>query len=336
MPERDILEIAGRQSFSRFTGGVSPKPRFQFKVVANRQPNREAVNRLTTRLFDLAIAGKISPMDLEENLKSIKKMCPGLIFSEAGFLALAKLHSRYGGHSEAVRVLRDGLRQHSQSMRLMSLLAGALFLNGQEDGALKIYKALENRKPEDPNVILGIGRCLGRLGNVGGALECFEKVIKKQKKTIDGYFDKAALQVMSKDYAGCIQTAELGLNLVGKSAELYFLIAMAKIGLRDIEGALGSFDTAVETNPKYFVAWRSKGDLLVQFRQFGPAIDAYEAAMKVATAGSEKVMVGERLEEIRKAMPPRMDEVAFTEEVFQKLTSCSKPPDTCDEGDNDL
>jgi len=89
-----------------------------------------------------------------------------------------------GRYSEASDILRKAYLEHVEDKRILPLLAKLSFLDGQTDDAIKTYKNILRKYPNDVEVLLFIGLCFKDKNDFQQAKRYFKQALVIDKNNI--------------------------------------------------------------------------------------------------------------------------------------------------------
>ncbi|MEQ8383432.1 MAG: tetratricopeptide repeat protein [Coleofasciculus sp. A1-SPW-01] len=152
---------------------------------------------------------------------------------------------------------------------------------GQNQEALQIFQQAEQREPENPQVLFGLGLACYRL-------EQYQESVDYLTKTLD----IEPCYILALAYRGM---AYRGLKLEEPAtADFYQVLqrephtyqdwrgrGLALSELKRYEEAIVSFDKAIEINSDYYYAWNGRGYVLYELGNYKEAIASYDKAIEI-------------------------------------------------------
>jgi len=148
---------------------------------------------------------------------------------------------------------RKAIVDSPEFMEAMSGLGQALLSAGQTDRALDLYRKATAASPDSPAVWLNLGSAYFALKRYDLALENFEKSVALDKTLALGY-------------------SNIGLVYLSRMAE------ERNAGLSD--KALGSFNKAIELEPRLAAAWNGRASVHLAVGRAGQAVADYVQAIR--------------------------------------------------------
>lgn len=149
---------------------------------------------------------------------------------------------------------RKAVVDSPEFMEAMSGLGQALLAAGQTDRAIDLYRKAMAASPDSPAVWLNLGSAYFALKKYDLALENFERSVALDNRFALGY-------------------SNIGLVYLSRMAE------EKNPGLSD--KALGSFNKAIELEPRLAAAWNGRASVHLTLGRAGEAVGDYERAIRL-------------------------------------------------------
>jgi tetratricopeptide (TPR) repeat protein len=259
------------------------------------------------KALDLFIQGKtyelqdnyIAAIRLYNQALKIEK-APGIYF------ALSKLYYNISQYENALENGLKALKLDSGNTDYEDNLSDICIMLNDYPNALKYLKELQEKRPDDINILYNIGRVYEALKQPSDAIKYYEKI------TEDYQYDETVLERMVaiyegyKDYANAAAAMEKMLSLNPTDLNLKYSIANEYLKIPDYDSALKIYKEILKQNPNnrdvqtevikiYFrsnrpeLAFDEFGKLInkdsVDFNtKMGIAMSFYNAAMEDSTA----------------------------------------------------
>jgi Tfp pilus assembly protein PilF len=150
----------------------------------------------------------------------------------------------------AIRASEDNIPSRSKSA--FSAAMKALDSSNFAEAARQLQAALMS----SPKFVQGwhaLGVVEERLNELAKAREAFEHAIKADPKMLEAYVMLARVEIKTKDWEGASKTADALIKADPKKTypEIYLHRAVARYGLKDLDGAAASVQEAIHLDPKH-------------------------------------------------------------------------------------
>jgi len=232
----------------------------------------------------------------EASYKSALHARPGFGGAEVNLSALYDDAQRF---DEALAIATPGIAEHPKEGSLH--LNAAIAYAGKKDAvaAVREFDAAVALMPRDPTFRLVYGHWLVVLGQKNAALMQLRVAVPLAEKNVGIVAAIGHELHVDKAFSECVVVFGQALALKD-SAELWTERASCKIGQQDDAGALADLRTATAKDPSYAPAQYYLGNELGKAGQYGPAIAAYQAFLKLepngplAKAATEKIRLAKQ------------------------------------------
>ena len=192
---------------------------------------------------------------------------------------LARLRLEEGGFEEAERLMRDALREQSDSSFEL-VLAEALMARGKSEEALPLLRRLEEDRSDDVRVHLSLGNLLLERGDLAGAMKSLrraESINPNEAAIFNALGSVFARQGDQKQALQAFQEA-VRLDPAFAPAQNNVGLALARQGAE--RPALQAFQKAVALDPSFAPAHSNLGFALAREGRFSEAERAFKAALE--------------------------------------------------------
>ena len=227
----------------------------------------------------------------EASYKSALRARAGFAGAEVNLSALYDDAQRF---DDALAITTPGIAEHPKEGSL-HLNAGIAY-GGKKDAAsaAREFDAAVALMPRDPTFRLVYGHWLVVLGQKGAALMQLRVAVPLADKNVGIVAAIGHELHVDKAFAECVTVFGQAIALKD-AAELWTERASCKIGQKDDAGALADLRTATTKDPAYAPAQYYLGNELAKAGQYGPAIAAYQAFLKLEPNGPLAKAVTEKI-----------------------------------------
>ncbi|MEQ9368571.1 MAG: tetratricopeptide repeat protein [Coleofasciculus chthonoplastes F3-SA18-01] len=152
---------------------------------------------------------------------------------------------------------------------------------GQNQAALQIFQQAEQREPENPQVLFGLGLAYYRLEQYQESVDYLTKTLNIEPCHI------LALAYRGRAYRGlkleepATADFEQVLQLEPQTYQALRGRGMALDELKRYEEAIVSYDKAIEINPDDYTAWYNRGFVLFNLGKYEEAIACFDKAIEI-------------------------------------------------------
>jgi tetratricopeptide (TPR) repeat protein len=179
-------------------------------------------------------------------------------------VALAKLYSQMGRHSEAQRVLEEALRLRPDGVVLWNELGSLLLATDRPQEAESRFRRVLEAQPGNVRALIGLARSLADMGRLAEGTALIETAIAERPDAGELHFFLGALRVEIGDDAGALdaltRAKDLGVNHPGVDV----FRGMALAGLARIDEAETVYRSVLDRNPNAPEAHKQLGLLLAE------------------------------------------------------------------------
>jgi Tfp pilus assembly protein PilF len=231
------------------------------------------------------------PAGAEASYKKALTARAGFAGAEVNLSALYDDAQRF---DDALAVTTPGLVEHPKEGSLH--LNAAIAYAGKKDAAsaTREFDAAIAITPRDPTFRLVYGHWLVVLGQKDAALTQLHAAVPLADKNVGIVAAIGHELHVDKAFADCVVVFGQAIALKD-AAELWTERASCKIGQQDDAGALADLRAATTKDPSYAPAQYYLGNELAKAGQYGPAIAAYQAFLKLEPNGGLAKAVAEKI-----------------------------------------
>lgn len=152
---------------------------------------------------------------------------------------------------------------------------------GLEAKSLDYLKQWTKLEPANAEAHYQMALALAATGKLKSALKIFDRVLTIAPQHKGAMYRRCALLVKQKDYEGAVEGLEELLELVGRNAKVYYLLAIAYDGLEEIEKAIGAVENAIEIEPDEIKYHQHLGFLNVRSEDHKKAAQSFAKVMEL-------------------------------------------------------
>ncbi|MEQ9359766.1 CHAT domain-containing tetratricopeptide repeat protein [Coleofasciculus chthonoplastes] len=152
---------------------------------------------------------------------------------------------------------------------------------GQNQAALQIFQQAEQREPENPQVLFGLGLACYRLEQYQESVDYLTQSLNIEPCYI------LALAYRGRAYRGlkleepATADFEQVLQLEPQTHQDWRGRGLALYELKRYEEAIVSYDKAIEINSDYYYAWGNRGNALGKLGRYSEAIASFDKAIEI-------------------------------------------------------
>ena len=211
---------------------------------------------------------------LEKDKKSVQAMT-----------ALASLAVANGNNEEAKTWLEKANSENPDSLELVNLLALHYGRMGDKEKVLSFVKKAQARNPKVPGFMEMLAQIQMGLGDKPAALDSYIKFAAMLPDSAAAQFKVAATYITMENDTAATEALKKTLRIDGKFLEAQSALSnlLAKKG--NFEEALAISRQMQKQDEKSPVGFIQEGDVLLLQKKAGPAIQAYEHALKISRNG---------------------------------------------------
>jgi tetratricopeptide (TPR) repeat protein len=199
----------------------------------------------------------------------------------------AMLSMSLGVHSEAMKLLEAGMKIKPQEIELSLLRGICLGAQGKIQDEMKIYNELFKSGPQNSEMLLQRGRVLEKDFRVQEAQRIFDTVIQKNPAHERAWYYKASLLLHLNDYEESLRCINKVLEISPRSIRGWILKGIHMKKNQKFEDALWAFNKATELNPENADAWKNRGIVLLSLNRFREAFTCFEKITEIDPENSD-------------------------------------------------
>ena len=199
--------------------------------------------------------------------------------------------------------------------------AVALYRKGDVKGAVKGFRSVVKRRPDDPVARVYLGQALVRRGELKEARKAFDAALKLQPDYPAAHSSLAYLFLVAEKPRDAEREAARALELDRGLADAHYVIGLLRLREGAWLKAIEEADAVVRLNPGVAAAYSLKTQALLGLYERGNAVLAEE---RRGTYDYDEATIGEA----RAAQPLRLKEAAESLETYLRLR-----PDAEDAGE---
>ena len=162
--------------------------------------------------------------------------------------------------------------------------------------------------------LLQEGLALHRQGNLGGAKQIYEKILKKQRNHFDALQLLATIYVQVKQYELALQFFDKALNIKNTNSAVFNNRGIVLKELNRYDEALTSYDKALRIKPDYAEALNNRGITLQELKRFDEALTSFDTALRIKPDFAEAMS---NRGEVLKALNRNDDALASFDEALR-------------------
>jgi len=188
-----------------------------------------------------------------------------------------------GSRNEAIDVLRKIIREKPQNADAHLLLGTALALIPEPSQALQALRQAVALRPAFAPGHFTLGTALARFTDLDGAKQMFEKAIELDPQFADAHSSLALVLAQRKEFAAARQHLVRAIKIQKGSptaANTHYLLAKVLIEENRYPEALQELDAAIKLNPTNAEAYLSRGLLKKKLLDDQGALRSFERAVQ--------------------------------------------------------
>jgi predicted TPR repeat methyltransferase len=192
-----------------------------------------------------------------------------------------------GRIAEALPALQKAITEHPEDMPLRTSLAYALAATGNVSAAIAQYREMLRREPNSPPLLTNLAVLLIKLGTLDEARDLLLKAAALAPEhantayTLGELFEQRKRRDQAFHHyrrAALLYGRQIGAKPTPALCNDLVKLASAQMWTGDIEGALASFDRAIDLRPDHALALARRGLLLAKLRRVPEAIESLKRA----------------------------------------------------------
>lgn len=152
---------------------------------------------------------------------------------------------------------------------------------GDIDGALECFNKAIQIKEEYVNARIGKGVALRKKGDWGKAIECFDETLRLQPDNVTAIFAKGCTLLDMNRVGEAVDCFDRALKLNPDYTDAWFEKGNALYTQGNIDDAIACFEKALNIDPDDADAWFQRGNALYKVSNFGAAIKSFDNALKL-------------------------------------------------------
>jgi len=222
---------------------------------------------------------------------------------EAATLAISSIEGRIRSNKVLQRALKawkrgDTIKTAKYSLEATGiddtnalafhLLAIALDRMGHLHQALVTYERAFELDPNDTDLVLNLGLTAWNLELLDGAERMFRLFIEKRPEHPAGYNNLGSVQRDKRDLTGAIETLRYAIYRMPDQPMLWNSLATVLAEEGRAEESLIFYSEAQRLDPKFARVQHNLGYAYTHLGQLDKALDAYDAALKLAPNANER------------------------------------------------
>ena len=185
-------------------------------------------------------------------------------FSASGWFNLGEMYMHLELNEKAVESF-DFATAINEDYAHSYFNKGVIFANsGDFNSALSCFKDCEEHEGMNPLTTCYIGECYEKIGELEFALEYYNKVLEMDERWSDAWMGKAVVHEMKEEYVVAREMIKNALKSLPDHTDYLLFYARIKGKLGDIEGAVDTFEKAIELNPENPAVWLEYSEFIDQ------------------------------------------------------------------------
>jgi len=192
--------------------------------------------------------------------------------------ALLRLAALLGRTDESLRLLEQAWDRQPTSVEAGLALAQQYASRGEKAQSLAVVEKLTTAKPDDPRVVRALGLTRASNGKTAEAVASFQKLAALLPQSPEPWYLAAITQGAAKDISAATESLDKALAI--QSNYLPALVARVQLQQQgqEVDKALDGVRQIQALYPDRVTGYVLEGDLLLQQKDFAPAVTAYQSA----------------------------------------------------------
>ena len=209
-----------------------------------------------------------------QEYRAALELDPGHGGSRGGLIKMDILEGNLEAALEAtLPLIRDGL---SPRPLYYYLAAQMLVRTGRAEEGLDLFRALALERPDEPQILSGLGLLAGALGDEDGARRAFRKALDRKPDALFALQELYRLENAGGEVADLLQRCDAALEISARSVMPYNWKGLILRRMGREEEAEESFRGALERNPDSVHSLVNLSSLLVDTGRPGEAVPLLE------------------------------------------------------------
>jgi tetratricopeptide (TPR) repeat protein len=134
--------------------------------------------------------------------------------------------------------------------------------------------------PNDSHSFNSRGIVKSMMRNYDEAIQDYTRAIELDRANASAYFNRGIVQYEKRNYAAAVSDFTFVLQ-TRQDADAYNRRANAKCRMHNVQGAFEDYNTAIKTEPGFYLAYLNRGQLQFDLNNYPSAIEDYSKAIKL-------------------------------------------------------
>jgi predicted Zn-dependent protease len=216
----------------------------------------------------------------EEILLSQRKLLPAMLTAKRmlqvegeksrGYVAMGRVYQAEGKHVEALEAFRQGYTEDRASMTALTGIVQSHLALKQPDEAILLVRGVLKESPQNVYAHNLLGEIYAYQKIAAKAEAAFLEATQLRQDWTLPYLNLSRLMVAESKPDRAIAVLKQGLAHVPDDATLQLTLASALQATKDIDGAIDTYRTVLQRNPKLDVAANNLAALIADFKYSDP------------------------------------------------------------------
>jgi len=226
----------------------------------------------------------------EEILLAQRKLQPAMLTAKRmlqiegekarGLVSMGRVYQAEGRHVEALEAFRQGFAEDSGSMLALTGIVQSYLALKQPEEAVQLLKDQIKASPQNVYAYNLLGEVYAYQKIASKAEESFLEATQLRQDWTLPYLNLSRLMVSESKHDRAIAVLKRGLEHVPHDATLQLTLASAQQATKDIDGAINTYRSVLEQNPKLDLAANNMAALIADFKYKDP--QNLESALQIA------------------------------------------------------
>lgn len=219
----------------------------------------------------------------QETQKETEKKAEPEVFTPLNFAEDLKETLDTGTASDALTLFENVPPEYKEDFSLNLLQASLCVSTGDVDKAAELSRKLEEKEPENIEVLVLNTMIAKRSGDEKRKVELLKKILEKDPKNADALVEMGHDQMLRKkpNFKVARNYYEQSIKADENETEGWFGYGQASYYLRDDDTAKKAFETLIEKDPKYSIAYAYMGKLYAEKENYFEASKYIEKAIEL-------------------------------------------------------